>query len=127
MENLERIGLTHSQITSLAKEPTLMDLVDRMSEYRSMAKFDYETIVNRAIRLAEDRHEFYAKERPRFSDAKNLRIRSQEWIEAIRGMRNLLELKRPDVLETFDEVAADCQSYHTELSEGALFDAQLSR
>jgi hypothetical protein len=41
-------------------------------------------------------------------------------------MRNLLELKRPDVLEAFDEVAADCQSYHTELSEGALFDAQLS-
>lgn len=41
-------------------------------------------------------------------------------------MRNLLELKRPDVLEAFDEVAADCQTWHTELSADALSDAQLS-
>lgn len=51
----------------------------------------------------------------------------QQWIECIRMYRAIIELQNPGVVDDFDEIAADCQTYFTQTNEGLLFDAQLAK
>lgn len=115
----------------LATDSNLLDLMDRMKSFEQFCPDEYSTFVDRSLALVRAKSEFDRKvlneERVRMYEAKEIRNLSQAWIEAIRFMRALIELQKPHLLEDFDEIAGDCQTYHNDVSESAMFDAQLSR
>lgn len=115
----------------LSSDSGLLDLMDRMKSFEQFCPDEYSKFIASSLALVRAKHEFdrkvYAGERVRMFEAKEIRNLSQSWIESIRFMRALIELQKPHLLEDFDEIAGDCQTYHNDVSESAMFDAQLSR
>ena len=125
-------AVQESDLEVLATDSDLVDLLDRMRDFSIMAPSEFDGLLKAGVSLAKSKHEFDVLKmtEPKklgFSDARIVRSASQEFIEAIRLMRAVLELQNPSVLDDFDEVATDCHKLHTEINEHVLFDAQLVR
>ena len=130
LESLKEHVPTAQDAQNLSTESNLLDLMDRMKNFSQFAPDEYRYFVVKSLNLARSKKVFDEKvargQRVRMYEAKDIRNLSQAWIESIRYMRAILELQKPHLLDDFDEVAVDCQNYHNDVSESAMFDAQLA-
>lgn len=114
--------------SSLRYDTELIDLLDRMSDFASMAPTEFTALLRVSVELCDERRAFDELGSKAFmTEAMAVRSRCQAFIEAIRLMRAVLELQNASVLEDFDEVASDCQTYHTEVNQDVLFAAQSNK
>ena len=114
----------------LSYDTGLLDFLDRFRMFRHMSPEDYESLVKKSVECIRAKIDFYKaidEKKINSSDLMNVRKLQQEWIECIRLFRAIIELQNPGVIDDFDEVAADCQTFFTQTNESLLFDAQLAK
>ncbi len=113
------VGEKH--ISILCEDPVWLELCDRAGEYALIAKPAFADLLRAvALSIAFSRTDVSKRARPRL-----YREYLHSIVEAVREMRAVIEEGHPEVLNNFDEIAADIQRTHDEYALNALLDSQL--
>lgn len=110
----------------IVKDETYFSIVGRIADYQPISSQAFEDLVRAivpVIEFLESRRS--SNQKITMQDNKDYVFLGHAVIEATRIFRTILEMKMPNVLEDFDEIATDIQAKYDEDREAMLFDAQL--
>jgi hypothetical protein len=117
------VALTPQQRDTLEADPEYADILFRLLEFRELGPEGFQDLVNAIVNVVKFVNELDG--RIVQSTVKTYAKHGNVVIDCVRRMRAYMELKFPDAVDDFDEIAADIQSKYDETHERLLFEAQL--
>lgn len=107
----------------LSQDESYLNIVVRIAEYEPICPDAFEELVRAIVPVIKFLNT--TRKTITMQDNKDYVLLGHVVIDATRIFRTMLEMKMPNVLEDFDEVATDIQAKYDEDRESMLFDAQL--
>jgi len=117
------LGAVPEEVLDRITDDDYLDIVYRLLEFYGMSNVLYQDLVSSIANVCD--YKALIPSKVLHNHVREYCGHAHKVINAVRMLRNYIEIKSPSVLEDFDQVASDIQGKFNEDYESLLFDAQL--